>query len=230
MNHSEVLRLKIGLAGGAVPPNLARLWTHPKLNELFPQFLILLHQIIRASVPLMKTAMQCAKAREQDVVARQLVNYFASHIEEEAEHDQWLLHDLECGGYSNAHVLSQIPGSVVAALVGAQYYWVHHHHPVALLGYIAVLEGAPPTTTHVENLKMVTGLPPAMFRTYEKHGELDPTHRAEFDTYLDQLPLTKEHTTLLGLSAISTVQGLDGAVASLLRDSTLSDKGDERHA
>jgi hypothetical protein len=25
-------------------------------------------------------------------------------------------------------------------LVGAQYYWLHHHHPVALLGHIAAID------------------------------------------------------------------------------------------
>jgi len=44
-----------------------------------------------------------------------------------------------------------------SARVGAQYYWIHHFHPVALLGYIAVLEGRPPSPTLVEELIERTG-------------------------------------------------------------------------
>ena len=30
-----------------------------------------------------------------------------------------------------------MPSPAVAALVGSQYYWLLHHHPVALLGFVA---------------------------------------------------------------------------------------------
>ena len=45
---------------------------------------------------------------------------------------------------SSAREIARPPAPAVAALVGAQYYWVLHHHPVALLGYIGLLEGYPP--------------------------------------------------------------------------------------
>ena len=35
--------------------------------------------------------------------------------------------------------------ATAAALVGAQYYWIRHVHPVALLGYVMLLEGYPPS-------------------------------------------------------------------------------------
>jgi hypothetical protein len=44
------------------------------------------------------------------------------------------------GRIEPAQTLSIRPSANVAALVGAQYYWILHHHPVALLGYMATLE------------------------------------------------------------------------------------------
>ena len=38
-----------------------------------------------------------------------------------------------------------MPPPSVAGLVGSQYYWILHHHPVAFLGYVALMEGYPPT-------------------------------------------------------------------------------------
>ena len=42
-------------------------------------------------------------------------------------------------------VLRRMPSPTVASFIGAHYYWIHHHHPVAQLGQIAVQEGYPPT-------------------------------------------------------------------------------------
>ena len=41
--------------------------------------------------------------------------------------------------------LRQIPSSQVATLVGAQYYWLRHYHPISLLGHMMVMEGCPST-------------------------------------------------------------------------------------
>jgi hypothetical protein len=66
--------------------------------------------------------------------------YLERHIEEERHHDEWTLDDLAAVGIEPAQTLAIRPTANVAALVGAQYYWILHHHPVALLGYMATLE------------------------------------------------------------------------------------------
>lgn len=144
--------------------------------------------------------------------------YLDEHIEEERHHDLWLLEDLEITGTPRSDVLARIPSPRVAALVGAQYCWVRHHHPLALLGYIAVLEGSPPSRSFIAGLEQRTGLPPAAFRTLEKHGELDPGHGHELDGFLDALPLTPAHESLLGVSLVHTVSALGGCIRELLAD------------
>jgi hypothetical protein len=100
--------------------------------------------------------------------------------------------------------------------VGAQYYWIFHYHPVALLGYIGLLEGYPPTIDTIDELMMSTGYSAKAFRTLRKHAELDPGHGEELDAVLDTLPLTKEHMVVMGLSAMYSVDMLRCAYDEIL--------------
>ena len=75
-------------------------------------------------------------------------------------------------GRPRSDVLARPPSPTVAALVGSQYYWIFHFHPVALLGYIAVLEGYPPSMAMIDQLEAGTGYPREAFRTMIAHAEL----------------------------------------------------------
>jgi hypothetical protein len=190
-----------------------RLVTHPKIAELYPEYLFNMHCVIRASVPLMETARDRAtQLGESDEVAAGLASYLEKHIPEEHDHDVWLLDDLAALGRDSSSMLARPPTPTVAAAVGAQYYWVLHYHPVAVLGYIALLEGYPPSPEMVEELASRTGFPRAAFHTLSAHAELDPGHREEMDAALDELPLTPEQTTVLGLSAMASVRLLAQAI------------------
>src|SRR4029078_5371860 len=95
---------------------------------------------------------------------------------------------IPCGG-----VLGRMPPPAIASYVGAQYYWILHHHPVAQFGQIAVQEGYPPSPESIDDMVARTQLPRASFRTLEKHAHLDPNHRDDFDAALDRMPLGEEH-------------------------------------
>jgi hypothetical protein len=175
---------------------------HPQFPKLCSEFLITIHQMIRASVPLMRTALaRCLEIRDNDPVAAAMVPYFEHHIKEEMHHDEWLLEDLETIGVSRAQVLGRMPPGVVASQIGAQYYWIHHHHPVAKLGQIAVMEGYPPTLETIDLLTERSGYPRRAFRTIEKHSHLDTIHRDEFNDALDEMPLQEEHHAIIESSA-----------------------------
>jgi pyrroloquinoline quinone (PQQ) biosynthesis protein C len=162
-----------------------------------------MHGIVRASVPLMETALGRAEALAgSDRVAAGLVEYFQRHIPEERDHDVWVLEDLEALGIERSAVLARPPAPTVASVVGAQYYWILHYNPVALLGYMMLLEGYPPLREEVEDLIERTGHSPRAFRTLLHHANVDPGHRAELDRTLDRLPFSAEHTAAVGLSAI----------------------------
>jgi hypothetical protein len=212
---SAALRRKIALV---IPPFVRagdRLIAHPRVRELYPEYLFTSHCVIRASVPLMETARAVAEARD-DPVSAALGPYLAHHIPEELDHDEWLLGDLELLGRERAELLRRPPSPTVASLVGAQYYWIHHYHPVALLGYVGLLEGYPPSIPLIDALQAGSGYERAAFRTMIAHAELDPGHGAELDELLDSLPLTREQSAVIGLSAMHTVEQYTRAVEEIL--------------
>jgi hypothetical protein len=210
--HAAALRQKMALVRG---PAGERFWTRPDLKQVFPEFLFLSHCIIRASVPLMRTAVEIANSCAKDAVSRAVAEYFSHHVTEEADHDKWLLDDMESLGFLRDQVLQRIPPAEVAELVGAQYYWVHHSDPVALLGYVAVLEGDPPLEDELEAAAKRTGLPHDAFRTFISHAKLDPHHKQELDDFIDSLPLTRSQESLISVSAINTIAGLRRVFATL---------------
>jgi hypothetical protein len=185
-----------------------RLFDHPRVDELYPEYLFVTHCVIRASVPLMETAAARARRDPDDLVASLLAEYLDEHIPEERDHDEWLLDDLEVVGRSRSEILARPPPARAAAVVGAQYYWIEHYHPVTLLGYIALLEGYPPDPQTIDELARRTGYPRAAFRTLLAHAELDPGHAAELDEFLDRLPLDDGQSRAIGLSATATANGL----------------------
>jgi len=200
------LRAKLDLAFPALVASAERIWSSPFVRELYPVWLSTMHGIVRTPVPLMEAALERARAlAPEDEVAAGLVPYLAHHAPEEAGHDRWLLEDLEALGGDPLEPLRRIPSARVATFVGAQYYWLRHHHPVSLLGHMAVIEGYPPQIGFAERLRELTGYPREAFRAIRRHERLDIRHRAELYEAIDGLPLQPEHETLLGVSALHTV-------------------------
>ena len=152
-------------------------------------------------MPLTRVALE----RARDLDEPELAQYLELHVDEELGHDETLLDDLAVLGLERERVLARMPSSAVATLVGAQYYWILHHHPLAFLGYVGVMEGYPPTAELVELLLERTGFPREAFTTFAEHGELDPGHRDHLDRTLDALPLTERHEQVIGASAVATV-------------------------
>jgi hypothetical protein len=209
LSSSSILRRKIALA---LPPLVAaqrRLDQHPEPAAAWLAFLGALHGAVRASVPLLETARDRARdLAPADPLAAGLVGYLRRHADEERGHDEWLLQDLRSAGVPASEVLSRPPSGAVATLIGAQYYWVLHFHPVCMLSYLMVIEGDPPTRRGLADLRSRSGLPASAFRTMLEHADLDIGHAAELTDLLDRLPLSPAHNEALGLSAISTVAAL----------------------
>lgn len=166
-------------------------------------------------VPLMEAAL--ARAREmayEDPVAEGLVSYLERHIPEEMHGDEpgaATLDDLAALGVDAARLRRDPPAPQVAALIGAQYYWIFHRHPVALLGFLE-LEAYHPDKPTVELLIEKTSLPREGFRQLLIHSKLDVVHARDLHRFLDTLPLEPWHEQLIGLSALQTVKLLAEAL------------------
>ncbi len=138
----------------------------------------------------------------KDKVCIGLTKYYERHAKEESGHDDWLLEDLESIGVRRGTALSRRPIQPVAELVGSQYYWIQHWHPVSLLGYIAVMEGYPPERSFLDGLAARTKYPKTAFRTLAKHSYLDLGHRRELYDAMDALPLERKHEEWVTLNAV----------------------------
>lgn len=182
-----------------------RLAEHPELERIYPEYLFVLHSMMRAAVSLMGDAVTHLEGSPRDQVSGPVMAYFERHLLEEEGHDRWVLEDLEELGVSREDTLQRIPPPTVAALVGAQYYWIRHHDPVALLGYMMVLEGYPARVEAVDDLAKRSGLPPAAFRTVREHAAADVDHSLDLDRLIDGLPLTKDQFELVCVNASMTV-------------------------
>jgi hypothetical protein len=154
----------------------------------------------------MQTALErCLELATTDPLAAAASPYLEHQIQEEMHHDEWLLNDLEFVGAPRSEVLRRMPSANAAAFCGARYYWVLHHHPVAELGALAVVECNPPCIEAVDLMQQLSGLPRRAFHSIEKHCHLDQRHRDELRALLDSLPLEEEHHELLGVCALHTV-------------------------
>jgi len=217
LTHSKFLRAKIRLAEPRLLDVSDQLWGHPHLAEMFPEFLFTMHSIIRSSVSLINAAAESAERRASaDPVCRKLARYYKTHAREEMHHDDWLLDDLTAIGADRSTILARLPSPAVASLVGAQYYWALHVHPVSLLGYLAVLEGNPPSVTQLNKIRVKSGLPTDGLRTMVKHARLDPHHRDEIYAQLDELPLTGNLAELIAHSAFHTIEHITEAFEEIL--------------
>ena len=166
------------------------------------------YHIARAMVPLMETALARARAlAPDDQVAEGLAAYLEKHIPEEMHGDEpggAALDDLEALGVDRVAVQAQLPHPKIAALLGAQYFWIFHYHPVAILGFLH-LESYHPDVPTLELLIERTGLPRDGFRQLLLHAKLDAVHARELERVLDSLPLEPHHEGLIALSALQSV-------------------------
>jgi hypothetical protein len=215
ITEADRLRLKLELVTPELAGATSRLVNDPRVAQLYVDYLVACHGILRATIPLLETAHREASARE-DEGARELAAYLDKHIEEEAGEDEWLLEDLQILGVERSQVRAHVPSANVARLVGAQYYWILHAHPVSVLGFLAGLEREPPSRAFIDDLNTRTGHDPAAFRTLIAHADRDPDHRDELDELLDTISLTGDQWLLVSLSALHSVHALASVLNELV--------------
>ena len=219
LSHSQILRSKIAMVTPRLSEQLYQFWNHPRIGEIFPKHLEVLYHTVHASVPLLEAALSEAMRLELTCpVARALIPYLGKHIREEKDHDVWVLEDLEVFGIDRKSVIEKIPPSVVATQIGSQYYYIKYAHPLAVVAYLAVVEGSPPMADQLDRLVTSSGIPKGALRSFYKHADIDRYHSKELWAFIDTLPLTHKQTNLLGLNAMLTIEHSAAALEYLLED------------
>jgi pyrroloquinoline quinone (PQQ) biosynthesis protein C len=218
-SNSKLLRTKIGLFSAGLNKVAYEFWMHPEFALVYREYLFQSHSIIRASVPLMRATLECCRSARyaSDSVLQTFGDYLERHILEESGHDNWILDDAEVMGIDRQLLLNRSPKPTAVRMVGSQYYWIHHYHPVAMMGYIAVMEGTPPEAEFIEEVARRNGLPLEAFSSFMLHAKVDPKHRADLDLLLDTLALSQHEIGLIGLSALQTIQYLKTVLADVNR-------------
>jgi hypothetical protein len=224
LNASARLARKVELIlpGLGLPGRL--LLEHPRARELYPRYLTVGYHVTVGMIHLMEAALARARAMApDDRVAAGLAEYLERHIREEMHSEEpggATLDDLEALGVDTADLRTQTPSAKIAALVGAEYFWILHSHPVAVLGYLE-LEAYHPHEATVEQLIEKTGLPRDGFRQLLLHAKLDVAHAKELHRVLDSLPLEPQHEQLIGLSALHTMSLLIDALLDVVDEARI---------
>jgi hypothetical protein len=209
-SRSTVLRLKIDVASPLLRSAMSAFWQSGEPGARYVDYLRTMHTILRASVPLMELAARRCAVAADDPSATALRSYLLEHIAEELHHDEWIVDDLRAVDRRPSPLLDEQPAPAVAALVGAQYYWINHHDPVCLLGYIAVLESHRPSARLRVALRAATGFPDAAFRTLDHHADVDGLHIELLYRLLDGLQLAASQDTAISVSALHAATALTG--------------------
>jgi hypothetical protein len=219
VRNSEIVRAKIALFGGRLGNTAHDFWTSPAFPRLYREYIFQSHSIIRASVPLMQAAEQscCLPAHAGDPALQGFAEYLRHHIPEETGHHEWILDDGEALGMERAAILARLPRESATQLVGVQYYWIHHYSPIALAGFIATMEGDPPSTEFIEEVAALNNLPHKCFSSFLYHAKIDLRHRRDLDDLLDRLPLTPDHLALIGLSSLRTIRMMTGIMEDIIQ-------------
>jgi pyrroloquinoline quinone (PQQ) biosynthesis protein C len=220
VRNSEIVRAKISMFGRRLGHTAHGFWNHREFPRLYREYIYQSHSIIRASVPLMQAADQaCKLARHQhDPVLQGFAKYLHKHIPEETGHHEWIVDDGVAMGLNRQAILNRLPKENATQLVGVQYYWIHHYNPIALAGFIATMEGDPPSAEFIQAIASKNNLPLKCFSSFLYHAKIDPQHRRELDEHLDSLPLEASHLELIGLSSLRTIRMMTGIMEGIIKD------------
>jgi hypothetical protein len=216
VSHSQRLRTTISFAQRRLNLLIHEAWFHPRLGELYPELLFAMYGVAVASSPGMRyAAALCGEQYHDDPLHQWLQSYFLEHAAEEDGHTEWLLADLALMGIEPSSVQKRLPYPSIAALVGAQYYWMKHVDPIAYLGFLAVLE-SPAQMDFLREVAQRTGIPLECMSCHVRHAELDPEHVAEFDRTLDALAISAAQRELITVSAITSIGYLEDVFTEIL--------------
>jgi len=206
MSDSRIILSRFSLLQGSLRDTTVEFWQDPDLQRIFPRYLMMLHTAIRASVLLMEEASKIAAGQfASESYSSALVAYLDEHIEEERDHDIWLLEDLATLGVTEAEAALVMPLSVVASMVGSQYYYIKHVNPAIILGYLAAIEGYQLDSGLLDKARERTGYPESAFRTLYLHSELDQDHAGELAEAIDGMGLPHDLIAKISANGLQTL-------------------------
>lgn len=107
-----------------------------------------------------------------------LAAYLMRHATEEIGHEQWAYSDLRQLGLTDEQIRSSRPGTACTSMIGMEYFVAGHWNPVALFGWLFVLEAFGDDLGHFVADKIRSSLKVEGSATYflDGHGAADHDH------------------------------------------------------
>jgi heme oxygenase len=111
------------------------------------------------------------------------------YIEEEAGHDEWILHDIAACGADAEAVGHGAPGHATEVMVAYAYDTIARRNPLGFFGMVHVLEGTSVSLALMaaDAIQAPLRLPDAAFSYLLSHGTLDVEHTAHFARLMDRI-------------------------------------------
>lgn len=181
MNFSDELKELIAKRRAEFPPIDMRDQGNFFINLIF------VWQYIIASTDLTLEALnQTESGQNFTDIRKEYCEFLRYKLDDERDHDQWLRDDLHAVGIE----VKAVPNNVLAAeIVGNMFYMIRYVNPLALLGYMAVLEGTPVPLDVVMQLENVHGV--EVCRTLRYHAVHDVEHAFDLFQIVDIVPENK---------------------------------------
>lgn len=198
-------RLELALRTYLVHAN--QLWLDlvrlPTFKQIYPSFLIQTYHYIKYSCPLMRSALNTLAAPPA-IGHSEVQAYLSRHISDEDGHDEWVLRDLLELGVGRLSATVALPLPSVISLVGSQMYMIEHVSPLAILGYMFVLEGFPQTGGLLQFVQQQHEIPSFAMTTLAHHSDIDQEHGHALRALLDGSEFTDDEEEVIMHSALLT--------------------------
>jgi len=111
------------------------------------------------------------------------------YIEEEAGHDEWILHDIAACGADAEAVRHGPSGHATEVMVAYAYDTIARRNPLGFFGMVHMLEGTSVSLALMaaDAIQAPLQLPDAAFSYLRSHGTLDLEHTAHFARLMDRI-------------------------------------------
>ncbi|HTP50469.1 MAG TPA: iron-containing redox enzyme family protein [Anaeromyxobacteraceae bacterium] len=117
-----------------------------------------------------------------------LAAYLMHHATEEVGHEEWACSDLRRLGLTDEEIRSSRPGTACTSMVGMEYFVAGHWNPVALFGWLFVLEALGDDVGHFVAKALQSSLRVEGRATsfLDGHGSADHGHIRDITTAIER--------------------------------------------
>jgi pyrroloquinoline quinone (PQQ) biosynthesis protein C len=174
-------------------PKMTSMLNHGLKPAEYRAFLHDLYYVVWNFCPIMAAA-----ASRCDDRFRQVRYELYERIEEEKNHETWVLEDIEAVGGDTAHVKAHLPSAPMQAMIAFNYFCAERAHPCSVLGMLYSLEviASAYAATLSQSIAKVLGrdMDGPGFRFLLSHSAMDQDHVAKLNALVKTIddPVAQE--------------------------------------